>query len=98
MGGREVGGLANMLAAHMELDNALHRDTVQTFWDAPQMASKGGLKAVDLFQAIEAGRVKAVWIIATNPMVSLPDADQVKRALAKCELVVCSDVIENTDT
>jgi len=98
MGGREVGGLANMLAAHMELDNALHRDTVQTFWEAPQMASQVGLKAVDLFQAIEAGRVKAVWIIATNPMVSLPDADQVRRALSRCELVVASDVIENTDT
>jgi len=98
MGGREVGGLANMLAAHMELDNALHRDTVQTFWDAPQMAARQGLKAVDLFQAIEDGRVKAVWIIATNPLVSLPDADQARRALQKCQLVVASDVIENTDT
>jgi len=98
MGGREVGGLANMLAAHMDLDNGLHRNTVQTFWDSPQMASRPGLKAVDLFQAIEAGRVKAVWIIATNPMVSLPDADQVRRALQQCELVVASDVVTHTDT
>jgi assimilatory nitrate reductase catalytic subunit len=98
MGGREVGGLANMLAAHMDLDNAAHRDTVQSFWASPAIASKPGLKAVDLFQAIEAGTVKAVWIIATNPVVSLPDADQVKRALARCDLVVVSDIVQGTDT
>src|SRR5262249_34503137 len=75
MGGREVGGLANMLAAHMDLDNASHREAVQTFWNSPRIASSAGLKAVDLFNAIEAGKVKAVWIIATNPVVSLPNAD-----------------------
>ena len=98
MGGREVGGLANMLAAHMDLDNADHRDIVQSFWGSPHIADRPGLKAVDLFRAVEAGKVKAVWIMATNPVVSLPDADQVKRALAKCELVICSDIIEKTDT
>lgn len=98
MGGREVGGLANMLAAHMDLERADHRDVVQTFWDSPAMADKGGLKAVDLFQAIEDGKVKAVWVMATNPLVSLPDADQARRALAKCELVVASDIMQNTDT
>jgi assimilatory nitrate reductase catalytic subunit len=98
MGGREVGGLANMLAAHMDLDNPVHRATVQDFWQSPRIADKPGLKAVDLFHAIEAGTVKAVWIIATNPVVSLPDADQVKRALSKCELVVVSDIAAGTDT
>ncbi|MBP0599562.1 molybdopterin-dependent oxidoreductase [Herbaspirillum sp. LeCh32-8] len=98
MGGREVGGLANMLAAHMDLDNAVHRDIVQGFWQAPRIADKVGLKAVDLFREIESGKVKAVWVMATNPMVSLPDADLVQRALQKCELVVSSDVIEKTDT
>ncbi|WP_332854016.1 molybdopterin-dependent oxidoreductase [Duganella sp. S19_KUP01_CR8] len=98
MGGREVGGLANMLAAHMDLDRADHRDVVQTFWDSPAIAAKPGLKAVDLFQAIEAGKVKAVWVIATNPLVSLPDADQARRALEKCELVVATDIMQNTDT
>jgi assimilatory nitrate reductase catalytic subunit len=98
MGGREVGGLANTLAAHMELEQPLHRETVQAFWDSPHIAGRPGLKAVELFQAIEAGRVKAVWIIATNPMVSLPDADQVQRALSQCELVVVSDIVEQTDT
>jgi assimilatory nitrate reductase catalytic subunit len=98
MGGREVGGLANMLAAHLDLENASHRAAVREFWQSPTIAEKPGLKAVDLFQAIEAGKVKAVWIIATNPAVSLPDAEQVRRALAKCELVVVSDVVRDTDT
>ncbi|MGH8519518.1 MAG: molybdopterin dinucleotide binding domain-containing protein, partial [Panacagrimonas sp.] len=98
MGGREVGGLSNMLAAHMDLDSAAHRELVQGFWHAPVIANKAGLKAVDLFESIEAGKVKAVWIMATNPVVSLPNADQVKRALSKCELVVVSDVMAKTDT
>lgn len=98
MGGREVGGLANMLAAHMELEDASQRAALQAFWDAPWMADKPGLKAVDLFRAIEEGKVKAVWIMATNPLVSLPDADQARRALAKCELVVASDIVAGTDT
>lgn len=98
MGGREVGGLANLLAAHLDLDKEHHRNTVQTFWDSPSIASKPGLKALELFQAIEAGRVKAVWIMATNPLVSLPDANQAKRALSACELVVVSDITEKTDT
>ncbi|MGD9842248.1 MAG: molybdopterin-dependent oxidoreductase [Steroidobacteraceae bacterium] len=98
MGGREVGGLANMLAAHMDLENPAHRRTVQTFWDSPHIADRQGLKAVDLFKAIHAGEVKAVWIMATNPVVSLPDANKVRAALQRCELVVSSDVVLNTDT
>jgi assimilatory nitrate reductase catalytic subunit len=98
MGGREVGGMANMLAAHMELSNPAHRHIVQSFWQSPCIAERQGLKAVALFDAIEQGTVKAVWIIATNPVVSLPDADRAKRALARCELVVCSDIMARTDT
>src|SRR5918992_64621 len=90
MGGREVGGLATTLAAHMDLDVADHRRVVQEYWNSPVIASAPGLKAVDLFEAIHDGRVKAVWIMATNPVVSLPDADKVKRALQRCELVVVS--------
>jgi assimilatory nitrate reductase catalytic subunit len=98
MGGREVGGLANMLAAHMDFENADHRDLVQAFWQAPEIAQKPGLKAVDLFQAIDDGRIKAVWIMATNPVDSLPDADFVRAALEKCPFVAVSEVAENTDT
>lgn len=98
MGGREVGGLANQLAAHMDLENPQHRELVKKFWQSPQIAERPGLKAVDLFNAIEDGKVKAVWIIGTNPVVSMPDADRVKAALKKCELVVVSDVMARTDT
>ena len=98
MGGREVGGLANMLASHMDLDNPNHQQLVQNFWQSPTIAKQVGLKAVDLFHAVEAGKIKAIWIMATNPVVSLPDADQVKRALEKCEFVVVSDICLDTDT
>ena len=98
MGGREVGGLANMLAAHMELGDAGHRRIVQQFWNSPAIADRPGLKAVDLFEAIHEGKIKAVWIMATNPVVSLPDADKVKQALQRCELVVVSDCVASTDT
>lgn len=98
MGGREVGGLANMLAAHMDLEDAGHRELVQDFWRSPRIADRGGLKAIELFDAIHDGKVKAVWIMATNPVVSLPDADKVKEALRRCELVVVSDCFAGTDT
>ncbi|NTT87715.1 nitrate reductase [Tabrizicola fusiformis] len=98
MGGREVGGLSNMLAAHLNLDDAAHRAAVQQFWAAPAMADKPGLKAVDLFHAVEAGRIKALWIICTNPAVSMPEADRVARAIAGCDFVVVSDMMAETDT
>ena len=98
MGGREVGGLATTLAAHMDLESADHRRIVQEFWNSPVIASTPGLKAVELFDAIHEGRVKAVWIMATNPIVSLPDADRAREALRRCELVVASDCVQQTDT
>jgi assimilatory nitrate reductase catalytic subunit len=98
MGGREVGGLANMLAAHMDIENAAHRDIVQTFWQSPSIASKPGLKAVDMFKAAADGRIKALWIMATNPVDSLPDADAVREAIKGCPFVVVSDVSARTDT
>lgn len=98
MGGREVGGLANQLAAHLEIANPAHRAVVADHWHAPRIADKPGLKAVDLFDAVADGRVKAIWIMATNPVVSLPDADRVRAALAQCPFVVVSDVEAATDT
>jgi assimilatory nitrate reductase catalytic subunit len=98
MGGREVGGLANQLAAHMELDNPQHRDIVQRFWRSPVIANRAGLKAVDMFEAIADRRIKAVWIMSTNPLVSLPNADRARAALDACELVVVSDCMRHTDT
>jgi assimilatory nitrate reductase catalytic subunit len=98
MGGREVGGMASMLAAHLEIENPLHRQVVREFWKSPRIAAVPGLKAVDLFEAMHAGRIKAVWIMGTNPLVSMPDSDRVREALGRCELVVVSDCIAKTDT
>jgi assimilatory nitrate reductase catalytic subunit len=98
MGGREVGGLANQLASHLDITNRDHRRIVQQFWKSPVMASGSGLTAVDMFDAVDEGKIKAIWIMATNPVVSMPNADKVKRALNKCELVVVSDIYHTSDT
>ncbi|TGO02431.1 nitrate reductase [Candidatus Thiomargarita nelsonii] len=97
MGGREVGALANQLAAHMDFEPE-HRALVQEFWQSPYIPTEPGLKAIDLFAAAAKGEIKAIWIMATNPVVSLPNADSIKQALAQCELVVVSDVVRQTDT
>ncbi len=98
MGGREVGGLANMLACHLDLENPSHRAIVQDHWHSPAMATRPGLKAVDLFQAVAQGDVKALWIIHTNPAVSMPEADAVRAAIAACPFTVVSDISDKTDT
>jgi assimilatory nitrate reductase catalytic subunit len=98
MGGREVGGLANQLAAHFDLDDPDQRAVVKDYWKAPTIATSAGPKAVDMFRAVEQGRIKVLWIMATNPAVSLPDAAQVRRALEQCELVIVSDCVRQTDT
>ncbi len=98
MGGREVGGMANMLACHLEIENPAHRAAVQGFWAGPTMAGKQGLKAVDMFRAVEDGRIKALWVLHTNPAVTMPDASRVARAIAACDFVVVSDIWATTDT
>ncbi len=97
MGGREVGGLANQLAAHMDFVPR-HIERVARFWNAANMAQQPGLKAVDMFKAVRDGRIKAIWIMATNPVVSMPEADRVAEALKACEFVVVSDTTRHTDT
>lgn len=98
MGGREVGGLANMLANHLDIENADHRDAVQSFWESPTICSKPGLKAVDLFEACAQGKIKALWVMSTNPAVSMPDAGAVSEAIQTVPFVVVSDIMEQTDT
>ena len=97
MGGREVGGLANQLAAHMDFD-AHNVARVRRFWNARAVAERAGLKAVDLFEAVAQGRIKALWIMATNPVVSLPRADAVRAGLKQLDLMVVSDVVADNDT
>lgn len=96
MGGREVGGLANQLAVHRAFDSESIKQ-VQAFWDSPEIATKPGLKAVELFEAVERGEIKVLWIMATNPVVSLPDNQMVKRALEACPVVIVSDITAESD-
>ncbi|GAL04739.1 assimilatory nitrate reductase large subunit [Photobacterium aphoticum] len=98
MGGREVGGLATMLAAHMCFDNEKHLSLIRDFWQTDTLATQPGLKAIDMFDAIESGDIKAIWIMATNPAASLPDSNRIQRILDACPLVVVSDCMADTDT
>ncbi len=97
MGGREVGGLANQLAAHMGFAPP-DIDRVRRFWKAPRIATHEGLKAVQMFEAIARGEIKALWVMGTNPAVSLPDADAARAALKKLELFVVSENVGSNDT
>ena len=93
MGGREVGGFANTLAAHVDLHDEPGRAAVQQFWDSPAIAIAAGTEGRrDVRSRSTAAQIKAVWIMATNPVVSLPDADKVREALRRCEFVAVSDV------
>ena len=97
MGGREVGGLSNQLAAHMNFTPP-DIDRVRRFWKARRIATHEGLKAVQMFEAIGRGEIKALWVMGTNPAVSLPDADAARRVLKKLELFVISENVLSNDT
>ena len=94
MGGREVGGLATMLAVHKDIQNPQHRAEVAQFWGVPpeRISAQPGLTATEMFDALESGRMKAVWVICTNPVVSMPDARRIEVALRKANFVVVQDI------
>lgn len=98
MGGREVGGMATMLAAHRDIGNATHRAEVEAMWGVSELSARPGLPAVEMFDAIAAGKIKAVWIACTNPVHSMPDIERVRKALRTAEFVVVQEAFEQTDT
>ena len=98
MGGREVGGMANLLAVHKNLLNETHRDEVAKFWNVDQISPKPGYTATEMFDALESGKMKAVWIICTNPMVSMPNAHRIEKALKNAKFVIVQDISEKSDT
>jgi assimilatory nitrate reductase catalytic subunit len=98
MGGREVGGMANLLSAHRDLANAQHRAEVAALWGVPSVPDKPGKTAVEMFDAIERGEIKAVWIACTNPAQSMPDQPRVRRALERCDFVVVQEAFATTAT
>ncbi len=98
MGGREVGGLSNLLSAHRDLGNPAHRAEMARFWGVPFVPPKPGKPAVELFRALKSGDIKAVWIACTNPAQSMPDQAEIRAALAAAEFVVLQEAYVNTDT
>ena len=98
MGGREVGGLANLLPAHRNLDNPLHREEVQKFWSGGVIQPKPGLTATEMFEALNDGRLKAIWILCTNPLTSLPNVRLAEEALKKAKFVVVQEISSKPET
>ena len=98
MGGREVGGMANLLAAHKDLGNPQHRKEVSDFWGGKEINSEPGYTATEMFNALESGKLKAIWIICTNPVVSMPNANKIEKALKKAAFVVVQDISHNSET
>ncbi len=98
MGGREVGGMANLLSAHRDLANPRHRAEIAKLWGVPQVPAEPGKTAVELFRALREGEVRAVWIVCTNPAQSMPDAALVRAGLERAEFVVVQEAFRNTDT
>ncbi|MDE2504440.1 MAG: molybdopterin-dependent oxidoreductase, partial [Burkholderiales bacterium] len=98
MGGREVGGLANLLPGHREVADAQHRAEIAALWGVRELPARPGLTAVELFEAAAAGRIRALWIACTNPAQSMPDQHLVRRALERCEFVVVQEAYATTAT
>jgi ferredoxin-nitrate reductase len=100
MGGREVGLLAHQLPGYRFVNDPQHRRSMEQFWNLPadSIAPRQGLTAVEMFRALESGKLRAIWIAATNPAASLPDLHHVRRALGRAELVIVQDVYHPTET
>ena len=98
MGGREVGGMANLLCAHRDPADAEQRAEVARLWGVDQLPARPGKTAVEMFDALGAGEIKIVWIACTNPAQSLPAQKRVHEALARAELVIVQDAYRDTET
>lgn len=100
MGGRDAGGLAHTLPGHRLVADPLHRAEMEGFWGVPtgRISPDPGLTAVDMFEAAAAGKVKALWIVCTNPLASLPDLRTAREAMARAELIVVQDAYHPTET
>lgn len=98
MGGREVGGMANLASAHRNLADPAHRKEIADFWNVDDVPEKPGYSATEMFQALRDGKMKAVWVLCTNPLVSLPDSNLVEEALKKAKFVIVQDISNRSDT
>jgi assimilatory nitrate reductase catalytic subunit len=98
MGGREVGGLANLLSAHRDLANAEHRAEIAKLWGVHSVPATPGLSAIPMFEALRTGHLKAIWVVCTNPAQSMPDLNAVHEGLSNAEFVVVQEAYAHTAT
>jgi assimilatory nitrate reductase catalytic subunit len=98
MGGREVGGMANLMSGHRDLANAAHRAEIEKLWSVPSVPSAPGKTAVEMFQAAADGQIKVLWIVCTNPAQSMPDQALVRKAMERAELVIVQEAFATTAT
>ncbi|MFY7900198.1 MAG: molybdopterin-dependent oxidoreductase, partial [Chitinophagaceae bacterium] len=98
MGGREVGGLSNLLPAHRDLAKEADRNFVQQFWNGKPINAKPGLTATEMFEALNDEKLKAIWIVCTNPLISLPDVRKAEAGLKKAKFVVVQDISNKVET
>lgn len=100
MGGRELGGLSQLLPGYRLIENAEHRAEVERLWNIPagSIHPRAGLTAVEMIEGLESGRIKAIWIASNNALVSMPNLERARQALAKAELVIAQDCFETETT
>ncbi|KTB81321.1 nitrate reductase [Pseudomonas syringae] len=98
MGGRETGSLSNLLPGHRDAGNAEHRAEVADYWGVDSLPANPGLSAIELFEQLQSGTIKALWIACTNPAQSLPDQNRIRQALDTCPFVVLQEAFKTTET
>ncbi len=98
MGGREVGGMANLVSAHRNMADPEHRKEIADYWNVDSVPEKPGYSATEMFEALRDGKMKAVWILCTNPLVSLPNSNLIEEALSKAKFVIVQDISNRSDT
>lgn len=98
MGGREAGGMSNLLPAHRDMANPEHREEVARLWGVDRIPERPGKTAVEMFEALRQGEIKAVWIVCTNPALSMPDQLRIREALQNAEFVILQEAYRNTET
>ncbi|MEP7157203.1 MAG: nitrate reductase, partial [Betaproteobacteria bacterium] len=98
MGGREVGGMANLLSAHRDLADAEHRAEVAALWGIDDVPATPGKTAVEIFESAARGDIKCIWMACTNPAQSMPDQNLVRAALETAEMVVVQECFADVDS
>ncbi|MCK5336373.1 MAG: molybdopterin-dependent oxidoreductase, partial [Gammaproteobacteria bacterium] len=99
MGTREWSSCSG-LPNYRQLEVPEHREEIAKFWniDPEFFPKKRGMFQTDIYHAIESGQIKGLWLIATNPLTSLPNTARVRKAMEKLEFCAVQDCYEDTES